>query len=129
MIKIRMKNINAVSAKLELLKLWNERAFGAALNTVGEDIMAKSQEIVPLDQNNLAPSGHVKPIRGMGGVIKSIILSYGLEEEIEYAAKQHEDTTLRHAPGRSAKYLEKPFYDAIGGMASKIASRMKSFMR
>lgn len=74
-----------------------------ALLQAGHDIQAEAQKIVPHELGTLEGSATTEP-DGKGGVR----VSFGGPASA-YAAVQHEDTSLRHAPGRSAKYLETPF--------------------
>lgn len=63
-----------------------------------EHVLAESRKIVPLDEGTLERSGRVD-VDGLDGAV-----SY----DTVYAARQHEELTWRHAPGRMAKYLEIP---------------------
>ncbi|MFJ5259089.1 minor capsid protein [Streptomyces sp. NPDC088387] len=82
-------------------RLWTQRGRRLAqdgLRRALEHILAESKKLVPLDEGTLERSGKVD-IDGLDGSI-----SY----DTPYARRQHEELTWRHAPGRSAKYLEKP---------------------
>lgn len=61
-----------------------------------ENVLTESNKIIPLDEGTLERSGRVDR-DGLEGTI-----SY----DTVYAARQHEELTWRHAPGRQAKYLE-----------------------
>lgn len=63
-----------------------------------EHLLNKANEIVPLDESTLQRSGRVVRA-GLNGFV-----TY----DTVYARRQHEELTWKHAPGRSAKYLEKP---------------------
>ncbi|MFD3717276.1 minor capsid protein [Streptomyces sp. NPDC058674] len=63
-----------------------------------EHLLAESRKLVPLDEGTLERSGRVVRA-GLNGFV-----TY----DTVYARRQHEELTWKHAPGRSAKYLEKP---------------------
>lgn len=63
-----------------------------------EHVLAESRKIVPLREGTLERSGRVD-VDGLDGAV-----SY----DTVYARRQHEELTWKHAPGRTAKYLEKP---------------------
>jgi hypothetical protein len=47
-------------------------------------------------------------------------------DNYDYAVRQHEDLTLRHAPGRTAKFLEGPFLEEQDTMARIVAERIRA---
>lgn len=75
----------------------------AALRTGAEAILTESQAEVPHETGTLQRSGTVT--EGEEGGNPVFYVSYNTP----YARRQHEDTSLRHDPGRKAKYLEDPF--------------------
>lgn len=70
------------------------------LGMAAEHVLAKSREVVPIEEATLSRSGtaSVDPADEVAAV------SY----DTPYAARQHEELTWRHDPGRTAKYLERP---------------------
>ncbi|WP_433067447.1 hypothetical protein [Dactylosporangium sp. CS-033363] len=88
-----------------------DEAGEAGLRDALEYLLKVSRPLVPLDtrpgrdQVVLMNTGRVviDPEHGVGGVV------YGDESTKDYAKRQHEDLTFRHAPGRQAKFLEAPF--------------------
>lgn len=66
-----------------------------------EAILSKSVDIVPHDTGTLQRSGHVVVDKPHSAVYISF--------NTPYALRQHEDMEWPHEPGRTAKYLEKPF--------------------
>lgn len=68
-----------------------------AMLLAGEHILEESNRIVPLEYGDLQRSGHVDQDGDKTQV------SYSTP----YAVVQHENLSYNHAPGRSAKYLEK----------------------
>lgn len=74
-----------------------------ALWQAGNEILAKSRELVPHDTGTLeGDSGVVVDPRDLVCTIY-----YGAEHAASYAVRQHQDLTLRHPNGREAKYLQK----------------------
>lgn len=91
----------------ELLKLQRKlgpRAFGAGLYGAGNEIMRDSKRRVPVDLGVLRGSGYVTLPQVQTGAV-AVELGYG-GPAAAYAVKQHEDTTLNHPEGGSAKFLE-----------------------
>ena len=43
-----------------------------------------------------------------------------------YAARQHEELTWRHDPGRTAKFLENPAHEEAAAMRALIAARLRA---
>lgn len=77
-------------------------AAAGAVNIWLDQVLADSQLIVPLDEGPLSESAGVEPATPddpRGRVVYRKI----------YAARQHEELTWKHLPGRQAKYLETPF--------------------
>lgn len=66
----------------------------------GEHVLQQSRAIVPIDEAVLEHSGQVST--DLARAIAHV--SY----DTPYAVRQHEEMNYRHAPGRSAKYLERP---------------------
>jgi hypothetical protein len=75
-----------------------QRAAEEGLQKALEHLLNKANEIVPLDESTLQRSGRVVRA-GLNGFV-----TY----DTVYARIQHENLDYKHAPGRSAKYLEKP---------------------
>lgn len=88
---------------------WNGKAVLAAERVAAlrgvrmwaEYVLTESRAVVPLDEATLERSGRVVADARR---IEAIV-SY----DTPYAVRQHEDLTYRHAPGRTAKYLERPW--------------------
>lgn len=93
-----------------------ERA-GKALHEEGESVLAASQAIVPVETGALKETGRVTEVEIGDGEI-AVAVTYG-DETVLYAAAVHES----ESPG--AKYLERPLRDAVGGMARRLADRIK----
>ncbi|NUK07464.1 hypothetical protein HRW18_05430 [Streptomyces lunaelactis] len=81
---------------------WNSR--GRRLASEGlqrglEHVLAEANKLVPLEEGTLRRSGKVV----MNGPLDGAVIY-----DTVYAARQHEELTWKHLPGRSAKYLEIP---------------------
>lgn len=74
------------------------------LNSWGERVLSQSIPLVPLDEATLMQSGHVVEA-DIQEPSPKVQVRYGTV----YAARQHEELTWKHDPGRQAKYLETPF--------------------
>jgi hypothetical protein len=66
-----------------------------------ELLLQKSNELVPLDEATLERSGTAS--------VDERELIGQVAYDTPYAVRQHENLDYRHAPGREAKYLEKPW--------------------
>lgn len=69
-----------------------------AVALAAEHILGVSNEKVPIEEATLERSGTVSTDPGN--------FTAAVSYDTPYAVKQHEDMTLRHDHGRSAKYLE-----------------------
>lgn len=98
------------------------KALGRALFRKGERIMSESKRIVPVAFGALKASGHVQlPVITGKRVI--VVLGYG-GAAAPYAVFVHE-RQARHTPPTQWKYLEKPFNEALVGMARRLADDVK----
>lgn len=112
----------------EFNRLLNEQpevaklAAGRALYEEANNIMASSKVIVPHDLGALADSGDVSSpeIHGDAVVVE---LGYG-GPATPYAIIQHEDMSLRHDPGRTAKYLERPVLSRANDLGHALRARI-----
>lgn len=83
-------------------RLWTERGVRqaeAGLELALQHLLTEARKIVPLEEGPLDRSGRVDR-DGLEGAVSF---------NTAYAVVQHERLDFRHAPGRSAKYLEIPF--------------------
>ncbi len=96
---------------------------GAArgLYLAAEYVLAESQAVVPLDESPLMQSGTAS--------VDEPSLTAMVSYDTPYAVRQHEELTWRHAPGRTAKYLENPLNAARETVASIIAAQIRRSMR
>lgn len=70
------------------------------LQLAAEHVLTESQAVVPLDEGPLQNSGTA--------TVDESSLTAAIAYDTPYAVRQHEELDYRHAPGRTAKYLETP---------------------
>ncbi|MGW3191594.1 hypothetical protein ACWDBT_27515 [Streptomyces ardesiacus] len=86
-----------------------------------EHVLAESQAVVPLDEGYLQNTGTASVDEGD----LTAMVSY----DGPYAARQHEELTWRHAPGRQAKYLEGPLNASRSTVQALIAAQLRRALR
>jgi hypothetical protein len=86
-----------------------------------EHVLQLSNEVVPLDEAELQRSG----VASADAPSLTGMVSY----DTEYAVVQHERLDYRHAPGRTAKYLERSLNGARTEVAAIIAAQVRRAMR
>jgi hypothetical protein len=93
----------------------------AGVYLAAEHVLAGSNDVVPLDEAELQRSGtaSVDPPSLTG------MVSY----DTPYAVVQHERLDYRHAPGRTAKYLERTLNASRAEVAAIIAAQVRRAMR
>lgn len=96
---------------------------GAArgLYLAAEHVLQLSNDVVPLDEAALMRSGTAS--------VDEASLTGMASYDTPYAVRQHEELTWRHAPGRTAKYLENSLNAARTDVAAIIAAQMRRAMR
>lgn len=85
-----------------------------AMSDALEMLLDESNQLVPLEEGTLQRSGTVSLDRQR--------LRGAVSYDTPYAARQHEDTRLRHDQGRQAKYLERAFNENGQRAAEHIAA-------
>jgi hypothetical protein len=105
---------------LQLNKQLNEMttrapsALDQALYREGQAIFRESQRLVPVDKGFLKASGVVEAEPG------TVFIGYG-GPAASYALYVHEDPEAKHKKGKSYKFLEIPFTEALKGMDERLA--------
>jgi hypothetical protein len=111
-------------------------AIEKALYRRAEAVMTKAKrDHVPVDTGNLRASGHVEPPERKGRDV-SVTMAFG-GPAAPYALAVHEHLS-KHSPpswqhadvefspaGRGPKYLERPLFEAMPGMARAIAEDLR----
>jgi hypothetical protein len=87
------------------------------LRVSGEFLLSLSNAVVPIEEGTLQRSGAVT-VTSDG---EAVAVSY----DTPYAARQHEELTWKHKPGRTAKYLEGPFEANKGRLLEIIAEHAR----
>jgi hypothetical protein len=82
---------------------------------------ARGNEVVPLDEAELQRSGTAS--------VDLPSLTAMVSYDTPYAARQHEELTWRHAPGRTAKYLENSLNSARPEVTALIAAELRRALR
>ncbi|MEV5509047.1 minor capsid protein [Streptomyces orinoci] len=108
---------------------WNGSAATAAIRQAAargarlgaEHVLQVSRQKVPIEEGTLERSGTVSVDEQQA----TAAVSY----DTPYARRVHEDLTARHAPGRSAKYLESVLPETAGEVQALIAAQVKRTLR
>lgn len=85
-------------------------AFGMAYAL--EPILEHSQKIVPVDTGKLKRSGFIEVRETVSG--PKAVIGYAKYGSPHYAAMVHEMLSMRHKPGKSAKFLEIAVHAKLG---------------
>lgn len=97
-----------VKVDVSAIKQATSQAAEKALFLAAEHVLSVSTRKVPHDRGTLQNSGRTS----VDGKNLRAVVSYNTP----YAVRQHEDMTLRHGGGRSAKYLE----SSLNGEMAKV---------
>lgn len=119
-VKVTVEGSEEAMASYERLADEFDAAVAQAVFLEANDIMNRSQELVPVDTGTLKSSGSVEPPDISPGHVV-VRLGYGGAAS-EYAVVVHENLDAYHAPPTQAKYLEQPAMEALEGMGDRIAS-------
>ncbi|MFJ6013017.1 hypothetical protein [Streptomyces sp. NPDC092952] len=86
-----------------------------------EHVLAASRQRVPINEGTLERSGATS--------VDEQQMSAAVSYDTPYARRVHEDMTARHAPGRSAKYLESALPETAGEVQALIAGQIRQALR
>lgn len=89
-----------------------------------EHLLGVSTERVPIEEGTLMRSGTA----GVDDQELIGMVTYSArndKDNYDYAVRQHEDLTLRHAPGRTAKFLEGPLLEEKDTLARIVAEQVR----
>lgn len=90
-----------------------------------EHLLGVSTERVPIEEGTLMRSGK----SGVDDTELIGMVTYSARNDrdgYDYAVRQHEDLTLRHADGRTAKFLEEPLLEEADTMARIVAQSIRA---
>ncbi|MEV8353195.1 hypothetical protein ACFVTT_33990 [Streptomyces niveus] len=96
-------------------------AAATGLQLAAEHVLTESTAIVPLDEGALQNSGTAS--------VDEASLTAAVSYDTPYAARQHEELDFRHAPGRTAKFLETPLNAARSEVAALVAAQLRRALR
>lgn len=94
-----------------------DAAIADGLTTAAEHLLGASRALAPIEEGTLARSS-------VASVDRSA-LKAAVSYDTVYAARQHEELTWRHDPGRQAKYLEQPAINERAAIRGLIAAAIK----
>lgn len=103
--QVVVEGIGSIRHRLRNREKQYMKVIRPALQAAGEFILEKSREYVPIRTKFLYNSGRVE-VTG-----KRWDMSVYIRYEAPYAVFVHEDLNARHAPGRTAKFLERAIYE------------------
>lgn len=86
-----------------------------ALADAAEFLLEEANRTVPIEEATLERSGHTS-VDGLRAAV-----AY----DTPYAVRQHEDTRLRHDPGRRAKWLERTFAEQAKPVGEFLAKAIR----
>lgn len=87
----------------------------SAVKDAAEHVLEQANRSIPIDTGAMQRSGQVS----MNGL--TAVVSY----DTPYAVRQHEDTRMRHAKGRKAKWLEDTVRSESETVLGFIADRLR----
>lgn len=108
---------------------WNGAAATAAIRQAAargarlgaEHVLQVSRQKVPIEEGTLERSGTVS--------VDEQQVTAAVSYDTPYARRVHEDLTARHAPGRSAKYLESVLPQETAAVQAVIAAQIRRALR
>ncbi|MGW7416132.1 hypothetical protein [Streptomyces sp. NPDC054863] len=97
------------------------QAAARGLLLAGEHVLGASRQRVPINEGTLERSGAVS--------VDEQQMTVAVSYDTPYARRVHEDMTARHAPGRSAKYLESVLPESATTVQAIIAAQVRRALR
>ncbi|MDT0432805.1 hypothetical protein [Streptomyces salyersiae] len=91
------------------------------LRLAAEHVLQVSRGRVPIEEATLERSGTASVDEAAG--------TAGVSYDTPYAVRQHEDMTLRHDAGRTAKFLEKSVDEEAGAVLNIVAAQVRRALR
>jgi hypothetical protein len=123
MITVTFEGLPELQQALQRLAQQAQQALVLALDAEANRILEASQPLVPLDTGDLVRSGTVIT-NTEGSEVR-----YGNFGAVPYALVQHEETSYNHPRGGEHHYLSKPFLEATGDMAQRLAADILPHLR
>ena len=128
MLTIELDGILQLTHTLQRLATGVMAPLGEALYEEGNRIMGESVQLVPIDTGLLRSTAHVERPLSTGASVE-VELRYGSHGLAEYAIVQHEDVTLNHPNGGTAKFLQTPLLAAVDDMPARIGTALMPALR
>jgi hypothetical protein len=110
-LSINLEGLAAAQAGLESVPAKINEGFKMALRGWAEDVLARSQQLVPINTGRLKSTGQVNGPEMKNGVLE-VHIGYGDRRSAFYAAIVHERLDVRHPHGQ-AKFLEIPLNENL----------------
>ena len=110
-------DVGAIEARVKLATEDMRRAAVKGLEDAAEHVLGVSNQRVPIEEATLERSGRAS--------VDASTLQAAVSYDTPYAVVQHEDMTLQHDPGRSAKFLETALNQEAGAVQQIIADRIR----
>ena len=121
MIMTKVTGISKIQSNMATALIRQAAGWERGAKLAGLYVQRESQLIVPVDTGNLKNSAFTRNIGGKG-FDADIVVGY----RTDYAVYVHERLDLRHAPGKTAKYLEKIINERRQQILSIILFNMKA---
>ncbi|MFD9859756.1 MULTISPECIES: hypothetical protein [Streptomyces] len=86
-----------------------------------EHVLAASRQRVPINEGTLERSGATS--------VDESTMTAAVSYDTPYARRVHEDLNARHAPGRTAKYLESVLPETSAEVQALIAAQIRRALR
>jgi len=139
------ENIEELHARYDKMDQATAKNTAQAMIENTEDLLGKSMRIAPIDEGTMIGSAsarvnQVEVARGSNGGTPASTggrlsakpgqaITGEVSYNTRYAARQHEDLTFRHLPGKQAKYLEQPLKENITRYMKNLRDAMSNGMK
>jgi len=110
-------NPGAIRAKLTRARGRGGDGANRGLKLGAEHLLKSARDIVPIEEGTLETSGQVS--------VDTSGFRAAVSFNTPYAVVQHEDLTMKHDPGRRAKYLEGPMNTEAATIAALVGAEVK----
>lgn len=114
----------AAQAGLTALPVTMGQGFKTALRSWAEDVLERSQQLVPINTGRLRSTGQVTGPEMKDGAWQ-VSISYGAGKTAWYAAIVHERLDVKHPRGQ-AKFLEQPLTEQLKALDAALAAVIES---
>jgi hypothetical protein len=127
-LEVDIRGAEVFEKKMRELGEKGPEAVGRALYTVGLEIFADSQMLVPVDTGALKGSGGIEGPYDVGGGVMEVLIYYG-GPGAAYALSVHENLDSYHEDPTQAKYLEVPFLIHAVNVNREVANEMAGVVK